>query len=517
MGKRFPPTLGLDVGKSVLVHPYQEEFLKKRRMRFAACCNKIGFCGSDGLFRCPACGQVAGARTAPRVYRWFGLFAGRRGGKTVVGARGALEECLVPGSIGWISGPTEKILHDATMPSFLKRIPREWCKDWDAEHLNLTLTNDALIMFRSLHDPDRAHCGVALDWAWLDEAAFIDGIAWDYLKPALTDHGGCAFFTSSVDGYDWTYDAIEKPAFAGKKYFWAAKWRTIDNPYMYTYRADEIEEAKTTMAPQIFRQEFEGERENFTGAVYGDWIDKTWLKDEEAVKEFIPEWPEIDADRKVIRPLDSGTDHPFGSLAMVVTDRGIVVVDEYLIRERAFSTHLAVLSGKKFTSQTLWCANKNDAAIRMEFAAHGIPVAPAENDVMAGIQRVLSWLYTGQLKIAYTCPKTFEQMKQYRYAENKMQDGQKSTTEKVFKLADELPDCIRYGLMTWPALPKAALVEEINTHGRDEQTQYEIAKLKLMTHGKDDARDLESKDDRYPIGDFWGAGVSEGMFETGGW
>jgi hypothetical protein len=78
-------------------------------------------------------------------------------------------------------------------------------------------------MFRSLHDPDRGHCGVGLHWAWFDEAAFIDAIAWDYLRPALTDFGGAAFFTSSVDGFDWTYDRVEKPALIDKKPgFWAA-------------------------------------------------------------------------------------------------------------------------------------------------------------------------------------------------------------------------------------------------------------------------------------------------------
>jgi hypothetical protein len=45
-------------------------------------------------------------REAPRVYRRFGLFAGRRGGKSVVGAHGAREECWSPTALGWICGPT---------------------------------------------------------------------------------------------------------------------------------------------------------------------------------------------------------------------------------------------------------------------------------------------------------------------------------------------------------------------------------------------------------------------------
>lgn len=479
-------------------------------MRFAPCCKKISLCGNDGAFRCPTCGKVYANRDAPRVYRRFGLFAGRRGGKSVVGAHGAREECLVPNSVGWISGPTEKILHDATMPAFLKLIPREWCANWDAEHLELTLTNGALIMFRSLHDPDRGHCGVGLDWAWLDEAAFIDAMAWDYLRPALTDFGGAAFFTSSVDGFDWTYDRVEKPALVDKKPgFWACKWRTIDNPYIATFRADEVEEARGTMPPQLFRQEYEGERENFTGSVYGEWIDQAWLADAEAVQAYIPEWPAIDPTRRRLIGLDSGADHPFGAVELVVTDKGIVAVSDYLERQRAFGTHLSAIRAQfRPSGEVLWAANRNEAQLRLEFNANGILVAPAENDQMAGIQRVLSWLYTGQLKIAYPCRRTFDQMKQYRYADNKLSDGQK-LKEKVFKVADELPDCIRYALMTWPSLP--AMREAGMSRAVPPRIRWELDKLKKF-HGSDGVQELVPADRDYPMGDFYGNTAVDDLF-----
>lgn len=514
--KRLPPQIGLEVDKPLLFNAYQQEFLKARRMRYAGCCKKIGFCGSDGLFRCPACGHQFAPREAPRVYQRFGLFAGRRGGKSVVGAWGAREECMVPNSIGWISGPTEKILHDATMPAFLKLIPREWCANFDAEHNELTLVNGALIMFRSLHDPDRAHCGVGVDWAWFDEAAFIDAMAWDYFRPALTDFGGAAFFTSSVDGYDWTYERVEKPALVDKKPgFWACKWRTIDNPFIATYRAGEVEEARSTMPPQLFRQEYEGARENFTGSVYGEWIDEAYLADDAAVREYIPEWPSISPSRKKIVGLDSGADHPFGGVAIVSTERGLIIVRDYLERQRAFSSHLmGIKQALPIDQNVLWAANKNEAQLRLEFNAHGIMVALAENDQMSGIQRVLSWLYTKQLKIAYTAQRTFDQMKQYRYADNKMSDGQK-TKEKVFKLADELPDCIRYALMTWPSLP----APEEQLIGRDlrrvdPKVRYEIEKMQQFSK-RGSEQDLKPADKEYPLGDFYG--TSEGSAFEMGW
>jgi hypothetical protein len=487
VSKQLPPNVGLEVDKPLLHNPYQQEFLKARRMRYAPCCKVKGYTGDDGVFTCPKCARVYASREAPRVFRRFGLFAGRRGGKSVVGAHGAREECLVPGSIGWICGPTEKILHDATKPAFLKLIPREWCKNWDAEHDELTLVNGALIMFRSLHDPDRGHCGVGVDWAWFDEAAFIDELAWDYFRPALTDFGGAAFFTSSVDGFDWTYERVEKPALIDHKPgFWACKWRTIDNPYIATFRKDEVEEARQTMPPQLFRQEYEGERENFTGSVYGEWIDDAYLADDLAIQRYIPEWPALDPSRRVLVGLDSGADHPFGAAGAVVTPRGIVFIADYLERQRAFSTHLGgirqELALPLSVRQITWAANQNEAQLRLEFSAHSILVAPAENDHQAGIQRVLSWLYTKRLKFAYTCKRTYDQMKKYRYAENTMPDGTKREKEKVYKLNDELPDCVRYALMTWPSLPEPA--ETINARDlslMDDRTAWEIQKLRRIT------------------------------------
>jgi phage terminase large subunit len=510
MSKRLPPNVGLDVGRSLLYNPYQQEFLKARRLRYAPCCKKIGACGSDGLFRCPACGKQFAPREAQRIYTRLGLFAGRRGGKSVVGAWGAREECMVPGSVGWVSGPTEKILHDATMPAFLKLIPREWCENWDAEHSELTLINGALIMFRSLHDPDRGHCGVGVDWAWFDEAAFIDELAWDYFSPALTDFGGVAFFTSSVDGFDWTYERIEKKAFVEKKPgFWACKWRTIDNPFIATYRAAEVEDARASMPPQLFRQEYEGERENFTGSVYGEWIDESQLVDDAAVQAYIPEWPAISPSRRVLIGLDSGADHPFGAVMLVVTDRGIVAVREYLERQRAFSAHLGgIQMALHPQGEIMWAANRNEAQLRLEFSAHGILVAPAENDQTAGTQRVLSWLYTKQLKFAYTVPRTFDQMKKYRYAKNTLTDGTK-LKEKVFKKEDELPDCVRYALMTWPSLPHVlAPMLGRDVTKLDARTRDEIEKMKDYAN-RGNRRDLVPADAEYPMGNFYGVAEDE--------
>jgi len=514
MSKRFPPGIGITVDTPLLFNPYQQEFLKARRMRFCEACKIIGYCGSDGIFRCQKC--VTTQPNAKRVYKRLGLFAGRRSGKSIAGAWAAREEMLVPNSLGWVMGPTYKVLNDATMPTLLGLIPRDWCADWNAEDKDLVLVNGAKVSFRSLDDPDRAHAGVGPHWGWMDEAAFIAEKAWDFFRPALTDHSGVCFFTSSVDGYDWTYDRIEKPALIDKRPgFWAAKYRTIDNPWIMSRHPEEIEEARATMTPQMFRQEYEGERENFEGTVYGEWIDESWLADDNAIRQFIPEWPQVDPARRVLVGLDSGSDHPFGAVSLVVTENGIVAIGEYLERQRAYSTHLASIKQQwmgKLGNNCLWTANLNEAQLRTEFAQHGVLVAKAENDQEAGRQRVLSWLYTKQLKIAHTCPRTYEQMKKLHYAVNTLADGQKRDREKIFKKYDELPDCIRYALMTYPTLPKAiGPVSGRDLRQLSPTTRGEIERMARCSAAPD-PRDLSPINDGYPVNDFFG-GVADAMFE----
>ena len=70
-----------------------------------------------------------------------------------------------------------------------------------------------------------------------------------------------------------------------------------------------------------------------------------------------------------------------------------------------------------------------------------------------------TWLHTNQLYfVATRVPQTIRQLQAYRWAENVAADGQ-ARKEKVFKKKDELPDALRYALMSWPILPRPAVVE----------------------------------------------------------
>src|SRR5690606_15843794 len=149
-------------------------------------------------------------------------------------------------------------------------------------------------------------------------------------------------------------------------------------------------------------QEYEASFVTFTGAIYPNF-DSQILRTDDEVRKLIPEWPEIDPWRPVTVGIDTGADHPFGGIKLVTTEKGLVAVAEYLERNRSFIEHASSLhwlsrSGSSGTPPSIrWCCNKNEKQGMIELAQHGIICRPAENDQVAGIERVKSWLHTKQL------------------------------------------------------------------------------------------------------------------------
>ena len=516
-GIRLPPGCGESLNEPFLFNPYQQSFQAARRQRFCLNCKTIGSMDENSVFVCKKCERHHESNlTAPRMFDRFLLLAGRGSGKTLIGAHAAREEMLVPNGIGWVMGPTYKILHDSTFPTLVRRIPPSWIKKWDPENVEITLTNNHLIAFRSLEDPDRARGPHGVQWGWFDESAQSPERAYDVFEPTLIKAGGIAFCTTTPIGFDWSYEKLEKRAMLYKEPgYWFGKYHSEENPLFQAnpVMMRQILRAKKTMSPEFYAQEYQAERRNATGLIYDhSLIESLILKDAEAVRKFIPEWPRINPERPRIVGLDSGADHPFGAVLIVVTELGLVVVNEYLERMKALSQHLGPIQHKFGMFQLLpnvkWAANKNEANLRLEWALKGVGVIPAEAKHEVGIQRVQSWLYAKQIHFAYTVPGTIEQMQAYRNADNLTTDGQKKK-EKVFKQKDEYPDCVRYALMAWPELPE--IEEPLPQREQDRWASLDEASREQITqmreyNKREEEKHLTEGSEGYPIGEFFGTG-----------
>ena len=517
---RLPPGCGKLLNDPLIYSEHQQRFQRARRLRFCLACKKMGSTDDTGSFVCQNCQKEHNGRwgnlTAPRAFTRFLLLTGRGGGKTLIGAHGVREELMIPGVVWWVMGATYKLLHDSTFPTLVGLLHPNWIKYWDPEHMEITLRNGSVVAFRSLEDPERARGPHGVNGMWMDEAAQCPERAWHVGEPMLIKAGGIAIATTSVLGYDWTYEEIERRAQVYRERgYWARKWKTIDNPLFRTnpvMRAD-IERSRRTMTPEFFAQEYEAERSNAEGLIYGPLIRKNVLADDAAVKEYIAEWPTVAPDRKILIGIDEGADHPFGAVMIVVTEKGLVVVKDYLKRMKAYSAaHDDVFDdfGLRLYPDKTFAGNKNALQLRLEWGLKGTGVIEAENKHEVGIQRMQSWLVLGQLKFAYTATRSIEQCGAYRYADNtKPSTGEKREKEGVFKLKDELPDAVRYALMAWPELPDPERQlktpeEQRRWDAFDDKTRRELEIMKEIHDNRLGKNvDLQPFEDNYPIGNMF--------------
>lgn len=492
MSLSLPAPANTSGASTLLYNPYQQAFLEALTRR-------------------------SGAKWA---FNRLSLFAGRRGGKTKIGGVAtAMKAVSEPKLNMWVCAPTYPDLNDFVMPAVFEQLNVDWIDDYKASFQTLILKNATKIQFRSLDDPNKGR-GPGLDFVWLDETRKIQELAWDTLMPALADRKGQAIFTTTPNSFDWCYERLWRPAETGEPGFWAAKYRTIDNPFI---ERSEIEALRRQMDPLFFQQEFEADFVSFAGRIYD--IEKSILRTPESIRTVIPEWPRINPDRTVMVGLDPGADHPFAAVLVAVTEAGLVVIGEHLVRNRPVMEHVRQLQAllakfnpeRPFTPDR-WAIDRSQRQTVIELAQFGIYAQQAENKVVDGIRRVQNWLAADQLFfIESLCPQTIKEMRGYRWADSKRPDGQLKP-ESVWKENDDLPDALRYALMTWPELPKRDEAPSGNV--RDLSQFSEIDRWALERMQRIEAKEKGTYEDEESgflgtavgegcLGDFYGGSTGE--------
>lgn len=473
----------------LLNNPYQQLFLQKRRERLA-----------DGM----------------RAFHRMLVVAGRRGGKTLIGAVAAVEEASVPETLGWCVAPTYGDLNDYVIPAVFKVLPQSWIAPggWSAFNKTVTLKNRSQIAFRSGDDPERMR-GAGLHWLWIDEACKTNKLVWKTVEPALTDHRGVAWVTTTPNGYDWVYDTFYRLA-ANSKYrrpgYWAVRYKTIDNPYI---SKEEIEEKRATTDELWFKQEYEAEFVSFEGAIYGWRVEDCILTSDDQIRDYLPDWPKIPRHLPVIIALDPGADHPFAAVKIVCTHRGLIVIDEYCKRLSAYADHVDELR-KWFDGHDdiTVVIDKTAKQAQIELAQHGLYCAAAENDVASGIQRVKSWMKTKRLGIVEgRNGQLIEELRSYRYknAYDPKDTSEERQREQPFKQKDDLADALRYAVMAWPELPGPSTTllgrdpATVPPEAREVWAIEQRANVVREDGETDWETDLAEVDQFSPTGDMWGA------------
>lgn len=195
------------------------------------------------------------------VYRNLARFSvleiGRRWGKTTFGMVVAQYDAIRGRKIGWFA-PSYKYLADPVRE--FERALAPLVKRHDRVEKRIELRGGGSIDFWSLDGSggEDAGRGRAYDLVVFDEAGFIPILLKNWreaTRPTLTDRKGRALFLGTPKGTgDFHRLYLEAESDTTGEYR-AFRLHTIDNPFM---DKSEVEAARRTLPPDVFRQEYEG-------------------------------------------------------------------------------------------------------------------------------------------------------------------------------------------------------------------------------------------------------------------
>lgn len=385
--------------------------------------------------------------------RDIGVFAGKRGGKTEVGAtKSILLQESKPNSkyfypytidpyMGVVIAPTHEMLMRLSWKKF--------CAYADPMIIHQTKKppeikwhDDSEVIGVSGDNPSRLE-GVKSAWIWIDEIFQISEALYLEAKARVSDSEGTLLVTGSLGT-----QVINPKSHWAYKYFVEQKdpdveryeWATADNPY---FPVAEIERLRRTLDPMTFRQMFTIDWDVLpSSAVYGDFSDDNIIDDYH-----------INPNLKIYCSIDWGWNHPMAVLFYQYDEKN----DEVYLFDEIVESHLTLpglwekIINKGFNIQEWSC----DIAGNQEreqtgisnvqwFKSKGIKFKYRSTAVNYGVPIVRSYIMNTEgrrrLLISRRCKKTIDGIKMYRYPEK---DG-KVINENPLKLEDDACDSLRY-------------------------------------------------------------------------
>lgn len=355
--------------------------------------------------------------------RYPAAIGGIGSGKTFVGAAKVVSR-LQRRELGIVCAPTYPMLRDATQRTLFGMIHDlgiafEYNKG--EKHLTIPGTGHE-VLFRSLDDPDNMR-GPNVNYAWIDEAAYVSAEAWHVIK-GRTRVGDLqqAWITTTPKGRNWIWEEWVK----------AADHRHT----MYRFRTDENPTLDQDYVPSLgyvgkhADQELGGEFVAFEGLVY-DGFDRP----RNVQRLDTTGW------RKVLG-VDVGARNPTVVLTICIAgDERVHVEREFYQRNMGSVDILAAIKGEidRALPEQVYI-DPSAAAYITDLWRAGYPATKANNDVQTGIQQVTSAL--PRLTVDPSCVQTIAEFEAYQYP-----DEGKVNKDKPVKEFDHAMDALRYGLM----------------------------------------------------------------------
>ena len=205
------------------------------------------------------------------------IFSGRRFGKTRMLLTAALIQAVeTPNSNIFYLAPSRKQAADIAWRTLVEMVPTSWVKKIWKSTLTVEFNNKSRIILGGLDNADSCR-GQSASLLLLDEFSYAYDLkeAWEgALLPMLSTTNGTAIFASTpAGGGDFSAELYER---AENTEVWA-RWNfpSVAGGWI---EASFVEEARQTMDPVLWRQEFYGSIESLSGAVYASFNQKNIAK-----------------------------------------------------------------------------------------------------------------------------------------------------------------------------------------------------------------------------------------------
>ena len=389
--------------------------------------------------------------------RFRGAFAGKRGGKTEVGAIASiiLQEQRpnyktngIDPYLGVIVSPTTDMLRRLSWKKFEAYakpcgfIKKQWQQPLMMEWHDSKDQDESLIYGISGDKPERIE-GIKANWIWIDEVFQIKEQLFLECLARVSDSQGYIICTGSLGiqfvnpKQHWAYKYFKEQIDDSFKCF---EWGTSDNPY---YPQEELERNRNLLDRQTFRAMFEICWDVVPkNAVYSDFSDDN-------VIDNIPYNPSL----PTFCVVDWGWAHPMACGIFQIDKFGSVYLIDEMIKSKVKLEKLAEWIGSRgYNIQQYICdiagnqerEQSGKSNVKWFKDNYGITFKYKKTTIAEGISVMRSHIKNANGKIRFfvssKCSESIDGIKRYAYPEK---DGI-IQNENPLKVDDDAVDMIRY-------------------------------------------------------------------------
>ena len=176
----------------------------------------------------------------------------------------------------------------------------------------IDLPNGGMIAVRSGHHPDNLR-GEGLDFAVLDEAAFIDPRLWiEIIRPMLATTLGQALILSTPNGRNWFWQLHQLGLDPAQKDWAAFRFHSADNPLI---SHAELENIRSLSPEQVWKTEYQAHFSDDSGQVFRG------IADAVAADHFNAPQP----GHTYVAGIDWGRNNDYTAIAVIDVTSGVMI------------------------------------------------------------------------------------------------------------------------------------------------------------------------------------------------